>query len=483
MADTGEWIVLELDATLAQRHGMPQRMPMPKAEFEELGLAGLTHDTAQRYVKQFLAKSGHALRKTEPDTVKRYEAYLAKMPFWEQATKAFQRGDFEKTIKDLELVASVDKLDYAARKNLATAYAAAGRTEAALTLFQQIAEVWTGSAEFHVAYANVLLVAAQRDEALEQFVSALEADASCQPAMEGLVSLGFLVKMYEDPLSAASLVFVRKDSILKHLEEIWAGAEHSVEHFLRVAGYHEDEGRYDVMLGAVERALELDPDRVESALAKARALRLLGQREQAKQFVEEKLAGYPSAALLAELAQCERDLGNLDAARAAVQRALDAEPGHLRALELLFLPEGSERLEGADAALAAVQEYAAAHPDAGGAWRLLGRLCARVGNAEAADAAFERSLGCTPGDDDLRAEYWNALMRRGDFQKVLEQATKIEDMARKDWRLRWSEADAYHGLGRQMEARAAFTAINQDPSLHVVVRARAKRAVERMAQG
>jgi tetratricopeptide (TPR) repeat protein len=481
MADTGEWIVLSLDETLAKRHGMPQRMPMPKAEFEELGLQGLTHDTAQRHVRQFLAKNGPTLRKTEPDTFKRYEAYLAKMPFWDSASKAFQRGDFERTIKDLELVASVDKLDFAARKNLATAYAAAGRSEESRKLFQEIAAVWAGSAEFHVAYGNVLLVAGEREEALEQFVAALEADPSCQPAMEGLVSLGFLVKMYEDPLSAASLVFVRKDSIVEHLEATWAGAELPVEHFLRVAGYHEDEGRYEVMLGAVERALALEPNRVESALAKSRALRLLGQLEAAKQFVAEKLAANPSPALLAELAQCERDLGNLDAARATVQRALDADPGHLRALELLFLPDGSDRLERAEVALAAVQDYAAAHPQAVGAWRLLGRLCARIENAEGADAAFQRALECTPGDDDLRAEYWNALMRRGEFQRVLDQATTIDDMAKKDWRLRWSEADAYHGLGRAMEARAAFTAINADTSLHVVVRARAKRAVERMA--
>jgi hypothetical protein len=46
--------------------------------------------------------------------------------------------------------------------------------------------------------------------------------------------------------------------------------------------------------------------------------------------------------------------------------------------------------------------------------------------------------------------------------------------------LRWSEADAYLGLGKKMEARAAFTAINADDSLHVAVRARAKRAVENM---
>ena len=42
--------------------------------------------------------------------------------------------------------------------------------------------------------------------------------------------------------------------------------------------------------------------------------------------------------------------------------------------------------------------------------------------------------------------------------------------------LRWNEAEAYSGLGKQMEARACFTALNFDESLHVDIRRRAKRA-------
>ena len=50
-------------------------------------------------------------------------------------------------------------------------------------------------------------------------------------------------------------------------------------------------------------------------------------------------------------------------------------------------------------------------------------------------------------------------------------------MKTRDWRLRWNEAEAYQGLGRQVEARACFSAINFDENLHVDIRRRAKRAV------
>ena len=49
-------------------------------------------------------------------------------------------------------------------------------------------------------------------------------------------------------------------------------------------------------------------------------------------------------------------------------------------------------------------------------------------------------------------------------------------MATRDWRLRWSEAEAYRAKGKPMEARSCYMQINGDESLHVDIRKRAKRA-------
>ena len=53
-------------------------------------------------------------------------------------------------------------------------------------------------------------------------------------------------------------------------------------------------------------------------------------------------------------------------------------------------------------------------------------------------------------------------------------------MKERDGKSRWNEAEAYHGLGKQMEARALLTAINADERLHVDIRKKAKRAVRQM---
>ena len=66
------------------------------------------------------------------------------------------------------------------------------------------------------------------------------------------------------------------------------------------------------------------------------------------------------------------------------------------------------------------------------------------------------------------------------YDDVLKDAEKITDMAKRDWKLRWNEAEAYLGLEKKMEARAAFSAINFDESLHVDIRRRAKRAVKQI---
>src|SRR5690606_11982409 len=157
------------------------------------------------------------------------------------------------------------------------------------------------------------------------------------------------------------------------------------------------------------------------------------------------------------------------------------DAGHLTALQLEFFESVEPpSLEQAAAKLDAIDAYATAHPESAGAQRVLGRVLLQINNEERAVAALSKATELAPGDDDVLAEYLNALLRYGRFQTVTDVVGTLPDLATRDWRLRWSEADAYLGLNKKMEARAAFMAINADDSLHVTVRARAKRAVENM---
>lgn len=467
---------------MAKRHGMPPRVPVPDDEMENLGSGGLSHDNAQKWIKAFLSAAGTGWRSKNPSEGKAYDAYLAKMAPWAKAQAAFARKDFEGAQKSLRLVTNLDPNDFSAKQSLATVYAACGQAEQALALFDQIADVWNGVADFHVAYANACLMGSRKDDALEQFVLALEAEPECRPAMEGLVGLGVLIKIYEDPHDAASLIFVRADSVAKYLEQQWDAAEHDRDYYFRQIGYHEDEGRFEIMLNAAERAARADPSNGAARLAKARALRKLERLEAAKQEAEALLAADPdSSSAHVELAECALAAKDDAAAAAELDRALALDPGHLNALTLKFLPREATDLAGIDKALPELESFARAHPDAPGAWRVAARAQSRAGNEDACIERLKKAVELAPLDDDLRAEYWTELAKAGRFADVLAEAERVEDMKARDWRLRWSEAEALNGAGKRMEARAAFTAINADTSLHVAIRARAKRAVTSLA--
>jgi tetratricopeptide (TPR) repeat protein len=477
-----EWVVLSLDAKQAKQHGMPEKVPMPKDQFEAVGIKGLTHETAHKWITEFMTSAGPTLRQKEPATAKRYEAYLSKMKFWQDAQKAFTKRDFTKAASLLQLVANVDKEDYAAKQNLATVHAALGNHDAAVKVFTEISEVWSGSAEYHVAFANTLIAAGNKDGAIEQFVQALEAESDCRMAMEGLVTLGLLVKIYEDPLDPKSLTFVRRDSLLAYLTGEWEKASPSLDFLLRVGTYHESESRYEVALAAAERALATAPGNEAALLLKASSLRRLNKTAQAVELLQSHVATSPNAAsALAQLAQLAFEAKDAAKGHEWAGKALAVDAGHLTALQLEFFESiDPPSLEQAAASVEAIEAYAATHAQAAGAQRMLGRILLQINSEERAVAALEAATKLAPSDDDVLAEYLNALLRYGRFQAVLGVVGSLADLSKRDWRLRWSEADAYLGLGKKMEARAAFTGINADDSLHVSVRARAKRAVENM---
>ena len=91
-----------------------------------------------------------------------------------------------------------------------------------------------------------------------------------------------------------------------------------------------------------------------------------------------------------------------------------------------------------------------------------------------------KAVDLAPTDEDLRAELWTELRKQLRYQDIVDLAEKLGDMKDRDWKLRWNEAEAYLGLGKQMEARTLFTAINADDRLHVDIRKKAKRAVRQM---
>jgi tetratricopeptide (TPR) repeat protein len=486
-----EWVLIGLDEKVARRQGIPARIPVPKKEFEGLADEGLKVDTVRRWIKSFLTdselgKSG-TWRKQNAKMVSSLEAFIDKAPLWDRAQKAFAENDYEKAMSSLKRIASMDQEDHAARLNIAFAQANMGDHAAALKSFQAVRATFAGDPDYHVAVGHIHMAGQRVDDAINEMVLALEAKPDCQPALDALVKLGVLAPIYENPRDAASLTYVRADSVLEYLTGEWDKEARSPEFFLEQLAYHERELRYPLVLAAAERAVkaaggDVGPERAE--LARVSALRALGRGDDALAAARVYLAkATSSAGGHVELGRCLAAAGKADEAKAAFERALELDPGDLQALAIRFWPEDPGDIQAVHAALPALQAFCDAHPAAAGAWRSLARATLVAGRTDDGLALFTKAAALAPNDDDLRAELWTELGKQQRFDEILADAAKLGPLAKRDWKLRWNEAEAYLGLGKKIEARACFMALNFDETLHVDVRRRAKRAVNSIDEG
>ncbi len=487
MSNEGDWMLLGLDEKMARRQGIPARLPVPRKEFEGLADKGLSIELARKWIKDFLTNSPAGKdgnwRKKNSQMVAALEAFLDKMPLWDRAQKAFAENDYEKAISALKRISQMDAEDHASKLNLGSALANMGDYAGALKAFQGIRKTFEGDADFHVSVGHVHLAQKQNDEALNEFVLALEANPQCQPALEALLKLGILVPIYENPRDATSLTYVRADSVAEYLKGVWDAEPRTLDFYLEQLSYHEQENRFDVALAAAERAVaaagEAGSERAE--LAVVTALRSLGKNEDAMARVKAYLEKKPtSAAAYIELAKCLAASGKVEEGRATIDKALEMDPGDLIALNFRFWPANPDDIEKVNGALPALRSFAESHSSAPGVWRSLGRALLVVGRTDEAVDTFKKAVDLAPADDEVRAEYWGGLGKAARFEEIAADASKIEDMAKRNWKLRWNEAEAYLGLGKRMEARAAFSALNYDESLHIDIRKRAKRAVKLM---
>ncbi len=492
--DGDEWLLINLDDIVAKRQGLPPQIPVPKDKFEGLADNGLPAKEARKWCSDFLNNSpigkDSGWRKKHRDLVVAMEAFCDTGPLWDKAQKAFAENNFEQAISTLKRITVQNEGDHSARLNLASAYANTGQYEPALKLFKQIYPTYKGDAEFHVAVGHVHLKMQNKDGATDEFVNALEAKPDHQGALDALTQLGVLCKIYERPKDATSLLYVRADSVEAYLTGEWdrmaaEGGDQAptVDFYLEQIAYHERERRFGVVIEAADRAIRLAGDDAASAaveratLAKVNALRSLERTDEAltaaKAYAEKNPA---SSGAQVELARIYGTMGDEATAMAAVDRALEIDAGDLAAHMLKFWPTDPNDLKGVGDMLPTLEKFARDNESVPGVWRSLARAYLAVSRIDESLDLFKKAVDLRPEDDDLRSEWWAELAKQQRYQDIIKDTEVLGEIKGRDWRLRWNEAEAYSGLGRKMEARACFTAINFDETLHVDIRRRAKRA-------
>jgi tetratricopeptide (TPR) repeat protein len=497
MSET-EWVLIGLDPKMAKQKGFPPKLPIPKKDFEGMAEHGLAIDKARVWIKDFLTNSEMGKdgrwRKENSGMVTALEGFLDKAPVLEKVSKAFAENDHDKAISLLKRLVGLDGEDHSARLNLAYAYANSGALDDALKQFKLVALTYKGDPDYHVALGQLYLRKEDKDEATNQFVLALEAKPDHMDAMDALVKLGVLAKVYEDPKDASSLLYIRSDAVEQYLLEQWdqepedGKAPRDEAFYLEQLAYHEREGRAGVVQAAADRAIAAakkagKPTSERAEIGKVVALRTAGKLDDALAAAKDLVSRAPeSVGAQVELARSLRAKGDHEAAKTALDAALKLDPGDQMALMLKHWPEDPNDLQAILAALPPIQAWAEAHPTSIGAQRNLARAVLAVGRHDDAIDLFKKAVDLAPEDDDLRSEWWTELGKQGRHQEVVKDAEKL-DLKTRDWRLRWAEAEAYLGLDKRMEARTLFSAINFDDKLHVDVRRRAKRAVKSVDEG
>jgi tetratricopeptide (TPR) repeat protein len=237
-----------------------------------------------------------------------------------------------------------------------------------------------------------------------------------------------------------------------------------------------------VALAAAERALALTADHEPAESARIQALAAMGRIADAKKAAEAFVARAPASSLAHVL--LAQSIGEQDpaGARAEIDRALELDPGNLLAIDLAFWPKDKNDIAKIAEALPAIWTFVEKHIDNAGALRSFARAKLAIGATDEGLDLLARAVALDPTDDDLRSEHWTELGKNERFPEILAQAAAIADMGKRDWRLRWNEAEALSRAGKKMEARTAFSAINLDTSLRVDIRKRAKRAATAVAE-
>ena len=457
------------------------RVLLPLLVLPILGVAARSHELAER-----LQEAGRAWRFASPAGLATHLAQVAEhQPWrgglWEQAgIYALQGGDAQSTLVYLQRAAALQPLSPQGYLALGDAHRQAGDLDLALSAWQSALpgagdeEVYLRLLEIHRTQGDIpaitadlqaltvrrpadvalryqlgLHLAAQQPlAALSHLAQAADLDPAVQTPAQALISSIRTASLADDPAytllesgrTLASLgewglaaeAFRQSAQVRPDYAEAWAYLGEALQHTVPAAEASSQASEIypETGLAELHKALELDP----LSLAANTLLALYWQRQgdlgTAQTYLENVTRLYPdNPSLHAELGNTLAQLGELEAALQAYQRAVELAPNSADAWRLLagFCARYEYRLH--EVGLPAARQAAALGARDPANHDMLGQVLLLLGDLTSAERAFQRAQEIDASYALARVHLGLVYILQGDTQRARQEWQAVLDQA------------------------------------------------------
>jgi len=433
---TFNWI--ETPAWQLSFFGLPNRIPWPTN-------APVPDGKTVQFDLGSLISGLQACVEQEPNVIGPWRGFLEASKSFDGMTEALEDHEYSRAA---ELLKEIDKHHEGSAYSLfhqAFVQRQSGNDQEAVRLYAEAAQKAPGIPFIWDNLGTMLAENGNREQAVQAFIRAVQANPEDQVALESLVQLKAAVKLMRDPKDPKSAVVVPvekfKEMATQQLEAISQHREQLVqfgETLLR------DGIIPDVGVQALEKALQSQPDDARALVALGAGYRMLGKFEESKQAFTKYTEVKPQDAWgFFNLAQTLNAAGETEAERAALGKTIEVDPNLQQAIGIYFGLKGEPD--------PAKEQELANFADARNAWMplLLASSMARDRNdiptaLNYCARAYERN----PKAEEVLLQYCAMLGDAGDTENLDLHIQPAVTTGRYSKRLDWNYAQSLRQTGK-----------------------------------
>ncbi len=423
--------------------GLPNRVPWPSD-------AAAPDGNHQQFDMEALLRGVNACVNSEPGLIGPWRGFAEAAKHFDGMTEALEDHEYNRAA---ELLTEIEKHHPGSAYGLfhqAYVQRQAGNDQEAVRLYAEAAEKAPAIPFIWDNLGTMLAENGNRDQAVQAFIRAVQANPQDQVALESLVQLKAAVKLMKDPKDPKSTMIVPIEQFSEMAKGQIEPLSKNPQQLVQFAEQLLRDGLIqDVGVQALEKARELMPDEARVHIALGAGYRMIGKLEESKQAITRYTELNPQDPWgFFNLAQTLNALGDKEGEKVALQKTLEIDPNIQPALGIYF--------ELRDQAADPVKEEALiAFAEERNAWMplLLASSMARDrGEAaravELAGKAYERN----PNAEEVLLQYSAMLGDAGDLARLESVVQPAVTGGRFSKRLDWNFAQSLHQLGKTPQA-------------------------------